>query len=1433
MKESETKCQLRFLEKNLFSRDFYFHKELFRSLFQRVVQIHVISNQMGKKEGYEMVGNWVSKDNKKYEIGNLLRNDFDEEKNKQVSYLKQEIRKSILKCDDYSRYSLLGFYVKIVGSQTTFEEFLNRILNEIDERICPKSIKNFASNLLDIVKIQNEIKDYLAVEKDLETALSIKSEMELFLKEKYFPWIQSFNKYDSIPDDININYLLLIDPNILKMMRSIRESISKNWDIHLNFDINKTYDLKDSEFVTIFQKSWRNYFKSPEKIKKLMKIENKFYKNGWLEFEEISEEINQVCDQYMVCLGYLTEILIRKKNSETLNKPRLIKAFEIFYKSYSSLFAKEFHVDCEKIVNYEEKSNLLIEQMLNNKELIKLKNETISFENLERPIKINFLLNIVEYLHNVDEISDFDIEVKNKEIINNLIHKQIVFLVNLQNKSIEIDRIIKIFILHLNNYKATLQKWNIFAKFNSINESLNQINKIILICNEFSLEINNNSLDKEASVIICDMLEEQKNFISNIKYLPLYTKNSKFLSFLKNRGSNEIVQVEESNLLNCSEKLNHSSYEIIAEALEILASLVFKHKDTSVKNALSLCEKYFDVLGEMIKQLDNQLECKDLDSFKKAKLRLFEYCTKINDLDDLIEYMNLFKKYIVLTIDKNEENSIEKTIQEFQTLNNTIGNVNKLELSEFYRIFDKHYQEIRSNFIQKKISIEMLMNEIRDIAQNKNPLDEINLKSNILKILAGLLWIYLASDSKMVNKSGNYIEESGVIELKPDIIQVLGCFRLLALHQIQKTSQTIKNWLANIPKQVVEIIDAAGKSIQISLISMLFAIIDYEVTIVSYSEYLESKNEVEIYRNFASCDKELVNIRFATLEKLIQEECEKDYNYNEQVCQLVEQIVFKGEYDEEYGISAKGSILNEKKKHIYIIDEIDSLISSKLEDFVLKLKLVTSLELANGIEVMYKKAKQIVSIVKNKKCTAIEKFQLIVRQNNAIEKLQSTLKQDSNFSKFMINQKDLFTEFVNELWKSAVKVANYYSDNIESHEKGRNDLKEYLDKTNGEPLFRLSKDGQYCEYYSNNKWSHKIFPEYLNAFFYLELFSKQSKFIEKNPLAYGYMKLNCGKIHYSSIILEQAKNLIIGITNSFKKRDTQNILLSSIEKEMLSLDLFGIKQENITYFPTMFDAKRVKFESFTILKTKSEWEKAIYELCEKLSNEQHACLVWFKNENDLKKIFNRLLAKEPFILTNSEISVNQFGERKVSLNEFFEKNESEIYDWIRSLDRMTTEHCSGQPGKITLAMCDYARSIDFECNANLKKIKGMHIIQTWFSEDPKEELQIKERTSRNGAPAAYIQLHNLEDLKTKTFYKLNKTEKLTVDTTYDQLRLLADESIKSKYLNAKNNIESNKKKSNELFKWIDNARIDRDEKISSNTKADIKHSILESYTKLI
>ena len=148
-------------------------------------------------------------------------------------------------------------------------------------------------------------------------------------------------------------------------------------------------------------------------------------------------------------------------------------------------------------------------------EFIKLKNKTITFENLKYPIRMNFLLNIIEYLNGIDEISSLNVEEENEKLTHDLIHKQIELLVNLQYNSIEIDRIIKVFISHLEVYKAILQKWNIFAKFNLIKLSLDKIKKRILIFNEFSMEISSDKLDKDYFFFLESRVHHLKNNDSN------------------------------------------------------------------------------------------------------------------------------------------------------------------------------------------------------------------------------------------------------------------------------------------------------------------------------------------------------------------------------------------------------------------------------------------------------------------------------------------------------------------------------------------------------------------------------------------------------------------------------------------------------------------------------------------------------------------------------------------------------------------------------------------------------------------------------------------------------------------------------------------------------------------------------------------------------
>ncbi|RNA15556.1 helicase carboxy-terminal domain [Brachionus plicatilis] len=69
-------------------------------------------------------------------------------------------------------------------------------------------------------------------------------------------------------------------------------------------------------------------------------------------------------------------------------------------------------------------------------------------------------------------------------------------------------------------------------------------------------------------------------------------------------------------------------------------------------------------------------------------------------------------------------------------------------------------------------------------------------------------------------------------------------------------------------------------------------------------------------------------------------------------------------------------------------------------------------------------------------------------------------------------------------------------------------------------------------------------------------------------------------------------------------------------------------------------------------------------------------------------------------------------------------------------------------GKITLLTRSFGRGIDFICNnKSILTNGGVHVIQTFFSEDPSEEIQIKGRTARQGESGSFSMVLNQEDLE--------------------------------------------------------------------------------------
>jgi regulator of replication initiation timing len=82
------------------------------------------------------------------------------------------------------------------------------------------------------------------------------------------------------------------------------------------------------------------------------------------------------------------------------------------------------------------------------------------------------------------------------------------------------------------------------------------------------------------------------------------------------------------------------------------------------------------------------------------------------------------------------------------------------------------------------------------------------------------------------------------------------------------------------------------------------------------------------------------------------------------------------------------------------------------------------------------------------------------------------------------------------------------------------------------------------------------------------------------------------------------------------------------------------------------------------------------------------------------------------------------------------------------------------PGQVTLIIAAFGRGTDFYyVNKDLDQAKGIHVIQTFFSLDYSEEVQIRGRTNRQGHPGSYCMVLQAEDFEAGGITDINQMPK--------------------------------------------------------------------------
>jgi hypothetical protein len=217
------------------------------------------------------------------------------------------------------------------------------------------------------------------------------------------------------------------------------------------------------------------------------------------------------------------------------------------------------------------------------------------------------------------------------------------------------------------------------------------------------------------------------------------------------------------------------------------------------------------------------------------------------------------------------------------------------------------------------------------------------------------------------------------------------------------------------------------------------------------------------------------------------------------------------------------------------------------------------------------------------------------------------------------------------------------------------------------------------------------------------------------------LMINCGQFSYAEI--PKRYNLILGVTGTlvpeFKGGPHP---LGTFEQEIMRDD-YKIKGQ--TELPSVFGARNLTFrenEHVSVQKTADEFNNAIgLEVAKAL--EGRAVLVFFESEAKMEAW-----------------QISSYGQRVPAKTLNVIKSDTKN---ITLKVRKATHS-----GQVTLLTREHGRGLDFLCSdKKVDELGGLHVVQTFLSEELSEEIQIRGRTARQKNKGSFQMILLAQDLE--------------------------------------------------------------------------------------
>jgi len=206
------------------------------------------------------------------------------------------------------------------------------------------------------------------------------------------------------------------------------------------------------------------------------------------------------------------------------------------------------------------------------------------------------------------------------------------------------------------------------------------------------------------------------------------------------------------------------------------------------------------------------------------------------------------------------------------------------------------------------------------------------------------------------------------------------------------------------------------------------------------------------------------------------------------------------------------------------------------------------------------------------------------------------------------------------------------------------------------------------------------------------------------------LNITCGRFSYAEIPYMYTH--VLGVTGTLP-------LEGSYEEKIILLEY---KIDKWTKLPSLYGVKDSSFDKGVhIEKTVDDWNRKIGNEIKLMKDANRAVLVFFENEGRLR---------------NWESS--GYGMQLMGIESLTSGNVEYINHYVRGATRSK---------KVTLFPKVFGRGLDFVClDKKVNGNGGVHVIQTFLSEEKSEEIQIKGRTCRQGNTGSYKMILCLDDL---------------------------------------------------------------------------------------